>query len=180
MEKMKKYAAMFLAVLIAVLPCSCGGGKAVRAEVAEAYSLDADGEQLITELFEKFDAAFAELERADEITDSDLYDYADAVYEAYNSFEEEFEGYRQNLSDNIASVEGDTKEQYTDIMLEGIGLSTDMLGLSTSRTKYMIAGGSAEALSEEALNLINNTSYFFYGEYAISDDDLDRLAEKFA
>ena len=44
----------------------------------------------------------------------------------------------------------------------------------------MIAGGSAEALSEEALNLINNTSYFFYGEYAISDDDLDRLAEKFA
>ena len=178
MEKIKKYAAIFFIVLISAGLYSCGGGKTVRPEVAEAYSLDAAGNRLIAGMFKEFDAAFAELKRSDKITDSDLYDYADTVIDAYDNFDNEFEEYWESLSDNISSAESKTKEKYMDIQFEQLNLSMNLADLSSSRTRYMIEGGSGEAIFEEAVNFVDTVSMLFYGEHIFSDDDLDALADK--
>ena len=179
MQKIKKIAIILLSVLVMIGICSCNEEKEIRDDIVNAYGLDNYGKNCIIRLFKKIDNEFLKLEKADKITDIDLYNYADAIDDAYSDFSERFESYSENLKDRITEVDGKTKDIYIEILAEESSLTLKSMSLTTGRLDYMSGNESGKILFEETVNFINKASEFFYGKSRLPADAIDELSDKF-
>lgn len=176
MMKMKRIVAWILCFCILAVFTACGAKQTLREDVKRAYNIDEEGEKSISDMFKAFDAEFEKLRESDVITDSDLYQYAESISSIYSSF---YDAFDEKYAVVLNNFEEEEKEMVTDIMIADADISMSALRVSDSLLKYLTNDNSGESAFESAVTLVNKCSEFFYGTERFSDEDLDRLAEKF-
>ncbi len=173
---MKKILAMIMCVTMLLgLLCACSEEekeettdiKPLRKEVVEAYETDEKLAKEVQALFDEFDKAFETLKNSD-VGDADFLAYAEAISEAVSNFEA-FDPYYEKL------INSDRYPEHADMQVEYANLGGVRFSLSSKLLKCYSNEGSAEGCAETAFGVVNSYSKFFYGEYRITDDDLDKL-----
>ena len=177
---MKKVLTLILTlVMLLSLLCACSEEgaeetkapdvKPLRKEVVEAYETDEKLAKEVQALFDEFDKAFETLKNS-AVDDAAFLAYAEAISDAVSNFEA-FDPYYDKL------IESDRYPEYADMQGEYADLGPVKFSLSSKLMGYKYSDeGSAEGCAETAFGVVNSYSEFFYGEYRLTDDDLDQLA----
>lgn len=165
-----------LTMLLSLL-CACGEEseetktpdvKPLRKEVVEAYETDEKLAKEVQALFNEFDKAFETLKNS-AVDDAAFLAYAEAISEAVSNFEA-FEPYYDKL------IESDRYPEYAGMQVEYANLASVRFDLSSKLFKCYSGESYSEGAAEAAFGVVNSYSEFFYGEYRLTDDDLDKLA----
>ena len=178
---LRKPAALLIAVAaLLMLLCSCGGA-ALREDVKTYYGIDKAGEESIAALFTAFDEAFDRLCEMARPSDDDMYLYALRVQEAYETFDKTFQEVYEPKKDAYGKALEKGSQEHEDWInsfLEATGVTLANAKLSIKLTNYYINGNAnGEDCYNDAINLVNECSRFFYGAPHLSDDDLNRLTK---
>lgn len=177
---LRKPAALLIAVAaLLMLLCSCGGA-ALREDVKTYCGIDKAGEESIAALLTAFDEAFDRLCEMARPSDDDMYLYALRVQEAYETFHKTFqEVYIPKMDAYGKALEKGSQEHedWIDFLLDDMDVSSANLRLSTSFVDYINGNANGEDCCNDAINLVNECSRFFYGAPHLSDDDLNRLTK---
>lgn len=182
--KIARFCALMVSVVMVFCTlCSCGGDGAasedrLRELVKEVYQIDGEGEKAIASMFEAFDREFEKMKALNTVGEKDLFQYADTVSKAFSSLSDSFsEAYEPDLG----RYEGEEKVAAEDIVLEYASLLLASLDVTQEIGNYQLDNnGSGERCFESAVQLVNESSQFFYGTDRITDEALDALAEAFA
>ncbi len=171
---MKRTITLMLVVclcMVALFGCAKDSPKQkILPDIAEALEIDDKEAAEVEALFKTFDKAFAQLGKNP--TDEDFYEYASAIADAAEQFDELFKELRGRLSEKLdrAGKAG---------RLEEVSAYIDIIAQYSNISKIPLLDGlinsSGEACAEEAFNLVNEYSRFFYGIPWITEEDLDRL-----
>lgn len=172
---MKKVLATVLSVLMlaALLGgCSKGAETKLLPEVAEAYEIDG---ATVQPLFDAFDKALADL-AASAQEDDDLLAYAEAVSAAVEEFEATFSEKEELLSEKMSAAPDADRMAYLRFLLNDRSEPTSAwIDLNMERLYALTGEGSGERCAEAAFQVVNAYAQFFYGEYWITEDDLDAI-----
>ncbi len=172
---MKKLFALILSLVMLLGLCACSEeeksaestAKPLRKEVVEVYQTDEKLANEVQALFDQFDKAFETLKNSN-ADDAAFLAYAETISDAVSNFGA-FDSYHDR------PFNSDNKDVHALMDAEYANLAIIRIDLSSELVDYYCGMGSAERCAEAAFGVVNSYSEFFYGEYRITDDDLDQL-----
>ena len=174
---MKKLIALLLALIsVITLMTACGKSEDETTEATEPtevvekytiledtikkYGIDDAAKEAVVAFLEEADAAYTTLADNQKIGGAEFLTYAKAIDAAADKFKEDFDSNLKGLdfTDDLYSL--------------SLSMSTLSLGL------FGLSDEDGEEISEDALQIVNDFSMLFTGEYLITDEMTDAISEK--